>query len=172
MSRLVRKQQVLWLSGVIVVLTIISVIGLQPGRSLPVPTPTGLVIKQSPHSVPETERRFISILEEKGLTVFTTVDHAQNAAQADEGGLTLPPTRVVIFGNPQLGTPLMQCGPSIAIDLPQKLLIWEDSTGQVQVAYNDPRYLAGRHRLRDCGSDVIRQIAGALNNFSDATVTP
>ena len=169
MSRLVRKQQVLALSGVIVVLTMISVIGLQPGRSLPVPTPTGLVIKQSPHSVAETERRFISVLEEKGLNVFATVDHAQNA---EGSGLALPPTRVVIFGNPELGTPLMQCSPSTAIDLPQKLLIWEDSAGQVQIAYNDPRYLAGRHRLKECGNDVIQQIAGALDNFSDAAVLP
>ncbi len=176
MSKLVRKQ-ILGLSGVIVILTMVSVIGLQPGRfsvgeaapTLPIPMPTGLVIKQSPHSVAETESRFVRILEEKGLNVFATVDHAQNAEGA---GLVLPPTRVVIFGNPKLGTPLMQCSQSIAIDLPQKLLIWEDNAGQVQIAYNDPRYLGGRHRLGDCGNDVIQQIAGALDSFSNQAVMP
>lgn len=168
MSKLLRKRQ-LGLSGAIALLALVSVFGLQPGRSLPIPTPTGLVVKQSPHSVAETESRFISTLEEKGLNVFATIDHAQNAEGA---GLTLPPTRVIIFGNPQLGTPLMQCSRSIAIDLPQKLLIWEDEAGQVQIAYNDPRYLGGRHRLGECGNDVIQQIAGALDNFSDAAVMP
>ncbi|MGB3292857.1 MAG: DUF302 domain-containing protein [Phormidesmis sp.] len=168
MSKLLRKRQ-LGLSGAIALLALVSVFGLQPGRSLPIPTPTGLVVKQSPHSMAETESRFISTLEEKGLNVFATIDHAQNAEGA---GLTLPPTRVIIFGNPQLGTPLMQCSRSIAIDLPQKLLIWEDEAGQVQIAYNDPRYLGGRHRLGECGNDVIQQIAGALDNFSDAAVMP
>ncbi len=127
------------------------------------------MIKQSPYSVAETESRFVSLIEAKGLNVFATVDHAQNAESA---GLNLPPTRVVIFGNPQLGTPLMQCAPSIAIDLPQKMLIWEEESGQVQIAYNDPRYLGGRHRLGNCGNNVIQQIAGALDNFSDATIRP
>ncbi|MEM9092716.1 MAG: DUF302 domain-containing protein [Cyanobacteria bacterium P01_F01_bin.53] len=132
------------------------------------PSPTGLVIKQSPHSVEDTEQRFISILEEKGLNVFATVDHAQNAEGA---GLSLRPTRVVIFGNPKLGTPLMQCAQSLAIDLPQKMLIWEDEDGQVQVAYNDPRYLGGRHQLGACGNEVIQTIAGALDNFSNGAIS-
>ncbi len=165
------------MSGAITVLAVTSIMGSQPGRfslgkaspTRPVPTPTGLVIKQSPYSVAETESRFVSLIEAKGLNVFATVDHAQNAVSA---GLNLPPTRVVIFGNPQLGTPLMQCAPSIAIDLPQKMLIWEDESGQVQIAYNDPRYLGGRHRLGNCGNNVIQQIAGALDNFSDATIRP
>ncbi|MFK8186400.1 MAG: DUF302 domain-containing protein [Phormidesmis sp.] len=138
-------------------------------NSLPVPTPTGLIIKPSAHSVEETERRFISTIEARGLNVFTTVDHAQNATGA---GLTLPPTRVVIFGNPKLGTPLMQCAQSLAIDLPQKLLIWENEDGQVQIAYNDPRYLGGRHRLGSCGNKVIQQVAGALDGLSNAAVSP
>ncbi|MEM6450429.1 MAG: DUF302 domain-containing protein [Cyanobacteria bacterium P01_D01_bin.105] len=138
-------------------------------NSLPVPTPTGLVIKDSSHSVEETERRFVSLLEERGLNVFATVDHMQNAAGV---GLDLPPTKVVIFGNPKLGTPLMQCAQSLAIDLPQKLLIWEDETGQVQVAYNDPRYLGGRHRLGSCGNEVIQRVAGALDNLSGVAIAP
>ena len=100
---------------------------------------------------------------------MATVDHTQNAAGV---GLDLLPTRVVIFGNPNLGTPLMQCAQSLAIDLPQKMLIWEDETGQVSVAYNDPRYLGGRHQLGDCGNQVIQQIAGALDNLSNGAIAP
>lgn len=176
MKKSIRKQMLMrraiGIGGAIAVFTgaiALSLNARSVGQSFSVPTPTGLVIKQSPHSVEETEQRFISILEEKGLTVMTTVDHAQNAAGA---GLELPPTKVVIFGNPKLGTPLMQCGPSIAIDLPQKMLIWEDEAGQVNVAYNDPRYLGGRHQLGACGNDVIQQIAGALDNFSNGAIAP
>ena len=144
--------------------------GAQKGQSLPIPTPTGLVIKPSAHSVEETEQRFVNLLEERGLNVLAIVDHhAQNAQGA---GLNLPPTRVVIFGNPKLGTPLMQCRQSIAIDLPQKMLIWEDESGEVQIAYNDPRYLGGRHQLGGCGNEAIQQVAGALDNFSNEAARP
>ena len=130
-------------------------------------SPTGLIVKASPYSVEETEARFKQILEARGLNLFATVDHAQNATGA---GLELLPTRVVIFGNPQLGTPLMQCQQSIAIDLPQKVLIWEDEQGQVQLAYNDPQYLGGRHRLDGCGVEVLKTISGALNNLTDGAL--
>lgn len=162
-------KQLLGIGSVLSILFIAMAIGSRPGASLPVPTPTGLVIKQSPHSVEDTEARFVSILEEKGLTIFTTIDHTQNAEGA---GLDLRPTRVVIFGNPKLGTPLMQCAQSIAIELPQKMLIWEDETGQVQVGYNDPRYLGGRHQLGACGNEVIQTIGGALDNFSNGAIAP
>ncbi|MEO0705013.1 MAG: DUF302 domain-containing protein [Cyanobacteria bacterium J06649_5] len=162
-------KQILGFGGVIALLFIAMAVGSRPGASLPVPSPTGLVIKQSPHSVEDTQQRFVSILEEKGLNVFATIDHAQNAEGA---GLSLRPTRVVIFGNPKLGTPLMECGPSLAIDLPQKMLIWEGDDGQVQIAYNDPRYLGGRHQLGACGNEVIQTIAGALDNFSNGAIAP
>lgn len=162
-------RQILGLGGVIAVFGLALTVGIRSGNTLPTPTPTGLIIKESAHSVEETERRFVSLLEEKGLNVFATVDHAQNAAGAN---LELPPTRVVIFGNPKLGTPLMQCAQSLAIDLPQKMLIWEDENGQIKVAYNDPRYLGGRHRLGSCGNEVIQQIAGALDNFSSGATNP
>lgn len=161
-------RQLLSFGGIMAILFTAMAISSRPGESLPVPSPTGLVIKQSPHSVEDTEQRFISILEEKGLNVFATVDHAQNAEGA---GLSLRPTRVVIFGNPKLGTPLMQCAQSLAIDLPQKMLIWEDEDGQVQIAYNDPRYLGGRHQLGACGNEVIQTIAGALDNFSNGAIS-
>lgn len=131
--------------------------------------PTGLIVKSSPHSVEETEARFRQILDAKGLNLFATVDHAQNASGA---GLELRPTRVVIFGNPKVGTPLMQCQQTIAIDLPQKVLIWEDEQGQVQLAYNDPQYLGGRHRLDGCGIESLKTISGALNNLTNGAISP
>ncbi|MGB3138414.1 MAG: DUF302 domain-containing protein [Nodosilinea sp.] len=143
---------------------------IMPQRSATaqVTTPAGLVIKPSPYSVEETESRFIQTLESQGLNVFATIDHAQNAVGA---GLELPPTRVVIFGNPKAGTPLMQCQQSIGIDLPQKLLIFQDEQG-VQIAYNDPRYLGGRHRLDGCGAQVIANVAEALNGLTEQAIAP
>ena len=76
-----------------------------------------------------------------------------------------------MFGNPKLGTPLMQCEQSIALDLPQKMLIWEDEAGDVSLAYTDPSYLSRRHKLKGCGEDAIKTIASALNNFSEGAVT-
>jgi uncharacterized protein (DUF302 family) len=140
----------------------------QRSATAQITTPTGLIIKPSPYSVEETENRFIQTLESNGLNVFATVDHAQNAADAS---LELLPTRVVIFGNPQAGTPLMQCQQSIGIDLPQKLLIFQDQQG-VQIAYNDPRYLGGRHRLNGCGAQVIANVAEALNGLTDQAIAP
>lgn len=150
-------------------------LGFWLGRVLPqrsataqVTAATGLIIKSSPYSVEETESRFIQVLESKGLNVFATVDHSQNAVAA---GLGLPPTRVVIFGNPNAGTPLMQCQQSIGIDLPQKLLIFQAEQG-VQIAYNDPRYLGGRHRLGSCGAPVIDNVAAALDGLTNQAIAP
>jgi len=139
----------------------------QFAQAQPKPSSTGLVVKASGYSVEETRDRFTKILENKGLTLFAVIDHAENAANAE---LSLRPTTMVLFGNPKLGTPLMQCEQSLAIDLPQKVLIWEDEAGQVQLAYNDPRYLGGRHRLGSCGSAVIQQISKALAGLTNAAL--
>jgi len=91
-----------------------------------------------------------------------TIDHAANAASVDED---LRPTRVVLFGNPALGTPLMQASQSAGIDLPQKLLVWEDEAGDVRVTYNDPEYVAERHGIE--GQDErLATIAGALRTIA------
>lgn len=121
--------------------------------------PDGLIMKRSAHSVGETLDRLESVLEAKGLTIFARVDHAAGAAGA---GLALAPTQVLIFGNPKLGTPLMQSNRTIAIDLPQKALAFRDAEGQVWLAYNDPQYLAARHDIEDRG-DVIQRISNALD---------
>ena len=98
------------------------------------------------------------------MNVFGRINHA---AGAEKAGLTLAPTELVIFGNPKVGTPLMNCERTIAIDLPQKALIWEDEGGDVWLAYNDPAELAKRHDLKGCEA-VIEKVAGALANFAKA----
>jgi len=122
----------------------------------------GLIRTESPYSVATTLDRLADALKAKGLTVFARVDHAANAAGA---GLDLPPTRVLIFGNPRLGTPLMRERRSVAIDLPQKALAWKDKDGQVWLAYNDPAWLAERHGL-DPDSGTLGKIDKALERFS------
>jgi len=159
--------QILSLGGALTVLFTAVITGVRGQENTP--EVTGLVVKQSPYSVEETEARFISILEEKELNIFATVDHAENATNAE---LELRPTRVVIFGNPKLGTPLMQCAQSMAIDLPQKMLIWEDAAEQVHLAYNDPQYLSDRHALGECESETIEKIALALDQLSSGAISP
>jgi uncharacterized protein (DUF302 family) len=107
----------------------------------------GLVRLASPYSVAETAERFVNKAKKRGLTIFKRVDHRAGAASVD---MDLRPTRVVIFGNPKGGTPLMQCAQTVGIDLPMKALIWEDGSGQAWLGYNDPAYLAKRHELSDC----------------------
>lgn len=124
----------------------------------------GMVVSQSEHSVSDTADQLVSALESKGMTVFKRVDHSEGAKGA---GLELRPTEVVIFGNPKVGTPLMQCSQSVAIDLPQKMLIWQDEAGDVWLAYNDPGYLAERHNIEGC-DEVLAKVSTALENFAAA----
>ena len=124
----------------------------------------GMISMKSAHSVKETTDRLDRILRDKGMTVMKRVDHAAGAASV---GRQLRPTELLIFGNPRIGTPLMQCNPGVAIDLPQKALIWEDDSGRVWLAYNDPKYLALRHDLRGC-EEILDKVATALGNFSAA----
>ena len=129
---------------------------------------TGLVAIKSPHSVADTADRLEAALKAKGMTIFNRIDHAAGAASV---GAELRPTQLVIFGNPKIGTPLMQCSQSIGIDLPQKALIWQDAAGQTWFGYNDPHYLAERHQLQGC-QEVLDKVAGALNNFALAATKP
>jgi uncharacterized protein (DUF302 family) len=104
----------------------------------------GIIDVPSNHSVDETVNKIETILKSKGITLFAVIDHSGGAAQV---GLTMPPTKLVIFGNPKGGTPLMLASPSVAIDLPLKLLVWQDTQGKVWVSYNSPEYLQQRHNL-------------------------
>jgi uncharacterized protein (DUF302 family) len=102
----------------------------------------GIVTSQSKYSVDETVARLQSLLEAKGIKLFAIVDHSGEAASA---GLQMPPTKLLIFGNPKGGTPVMVATPSAAIDLPLKILVAADTNGKVSISWNDPAYLQERH---------------------------
>ena len=113
----------------------------------------GIVCRKSKHSVDETVERLKSTLQAKGVTLFALVDHS---GEAQKVGLTMPPTKLLIFGNPKGGTPLMLASPSIALDLPLKILVAQDKDGTVNVCYNTPEYLQQRH---DLPPDLLPNIA-------------
>lgn len=127
----------------------------------------GLVAVKSAFNVDQTAQRLEQALRAKGAGVVASVDHAAAAAKI---GLQLRPTRVVIFGNPRAGTPLMQCAQTMGIDLPQKALVWEDETGQTWVGYNDVSFLAKRHNLRQCEA-AINANAEALASIARQAAT-
>lgn len=127
-------------------------------------TADSVISVKSGYSVAATTKRLEKTLEEKGFTVFSVINHQQNAANVE---LDLAPTQVVIFGNPKVGTLLMQCSKTVAIDLPQKALVWEDENGNVWLSYNDPRYLQHRHKIEGC-NEVVAKISNVLANLSQA----
>jgi uncharacterized protein (DUF302 family) len=102
----------------------------------------GIASQLSHHTVDETVARLRSLLEAKGVTLFALVDHS---GEAEKAGLKMRPTKLLIFGNPAGGTPVMLAAPGIAIDLPLKILVWEDALGKVWLSWNTPEYLAHRH---------------------------
>lgn len=106
--------------------------------------PEGIVNLPTHSSVDKTIARLQALLQEKGIQVFALIDHSGEAKCA---GIEMRPTKLLIFGNPKAGTPLMLAAPSIAIDLPLKLLVWEDADGQAWISYNAPAYLQHRHSL-------------------------
>ena len=113
----------------------------------------GITDKPSSHSVQETVGRLKEILQAKGITLFALVDHS---GEAEKVGMKMPPTKLLIFGNPKAGTPLMLAAPSSAIDLPLKILVWEDGKGKVWVSYNNADYIKERHNLPQ---DLMQNIA-------------
>ena len=110
----------------------------------PVEKENGIVDVPSNYSVDETVERVKNILQAKGIALFALIDHS---GEAEKVGMKMPPTKLLIFGSPKAGTPLMLAAPSIAIDLPLKILVWEDAKGKVWLSYNSPKYLAERHGL-------------------------
>jgi uncharacterized protein (DUF302 family) len=127
----------------------------------------GLVAVKSPHSAQVTMDKLESVAKEKGLNIFARIDHAAGAAKI---GKTLRPTAVLIFGNPQGGTPFMECGQSVGIDLPLKALVWQDEASQVWVGYNDPAWIAKRHGVESCA--VVPNLQKALQGLTAAAVAP
>ena len=124
----------------------------------------GIIKIKSAHSVAETINKLEAVLNKKGMTIFKRVDHTAGAAKAD---LELRPTELLIFGNPKVGTPLMLCSQTAALDLPQKALAYEDKNGQVWLAYNDPAYMAKRHGIKGC-EKPLQKVSNALANFTKA----
>jgi|SRR5579872_5504078 len=114
---------------------------------------TGIVSLPSNHSVDQTVEKLHGILKAKGVKVFAFIDHS---GEAEKAGMQMRPTKLLIFGNPNAGTPLMIASPTIAIDLPLKILVWEDSNGKAWVTYNTPAYLQTRHHLP---SHLVQNIA-------------
>jgi uncharacterized protein (DUF302 family)/uncharacterized membrane protein YidH (DUF202 family) len=113
----------------------------------------GIINKLSNNSVDQTVEKLKNILQSKGVTLFALVDHS---GEAEKVGMKMRPTKLLIFGSPKAGTPLMLAAPSIAIDLPLKILVWEDGQGKVWVSYNSPDYLRERHGLPQ---DLLQNIA-------------
>jgi uncharacterized protein (DUF302 family) len=107
-------------------------------------TGRGIIDQPSNHSVEQTVERLKGILQSKGVRLFALIDHS---GEAEKVGMKMPPTKLLIFGNPKAGTPLMLAAPSSAIDLPLKILVWEDAEGKVWVTYSSPAYLQQRHGL-------------------------
>jgi uncharacterized protein (DUF302 family) len=124
----------------------------------------GIITLASPHSVPDTLDRLEQILRSKNITIFSRVDHS---GEAEKVGLHMPPTQLLIFGNPRGGTPLMLAEPLSAIDLPLKALAWQDPAGNVFLSYNDPHYLQQRFSLPDT---LLAPIAG-LDTLLQQVVT-
>ena len=118
----------------------------------------GVINVQSSFNVQETADRMENVLKEKGMTVFNRIRHSEAASKA---GIELRDTELILFGNPKVGSPLMKCQQSVAIDLPQKALIWEDSEAKVWISYNDPRYLEKRHNITGC-EEVLVKVEKAL----------
>jgi uncharacterized protein (DUF302 family) len=128
----------------------------------------GMVSLKSSFDVATTADRLEESLKKKGMTLFARIDHGDAAAKA---GLELGQMELMIFGNPKVGTKLMQCAASVGIDLPQKALIWRDTAGQVWFSYNSPQYLASRHELKGC-DEVIGKVSKALENFARSATAP
>ena len=128
----------------------------------------GLIVLKSSHGVGESIDRAEALFKQKGITVFVRVPHSKGAAGV---GIEIPDLELLIFGNPKLGSPLMQSQPTTAIDLPLKMIAWQDADGQVWLAYNDPAWIAQRHGVSDRDA-VVAKMTGVLKGLSAKIVGP
>ena len=129
----------------------------------------GLATVKSAYGVKDTIDRLAAHVIAKGMKVFARIDHAQGASEV---GLALRPTELLIFGNAKGGTPLMQSVQSTGIDLPLKILVWQDADGATWVSYNDPAWLAHRHGLDDSTKTTVNTLTAALNAIATKATTP
>ena len=127
----------------------------------------GMLNVESQFSVEDTANRLETILNEKGMTIFNRIRHSEAAAKV---GIQLRDTQLVLFGNPKAGSPLMKCQQSMAIDLPQKALIWKDENDKVWISHNDLRFMQKRHDIQGC-EKVIAKVSGILAKVTTAAAT-
>jgi uncharacterized protein (DUF302 family) len=125
----------------------------------------GLITIKSSYGPQETVDKFEAAVKAKGLTVFAKVDHAAGAAAV---GLPLQPTQLIIFGNAKGGTPLMQSAQTGGIDLPMKVLVWQDASGDTWLSYNDPEWIAKRHGLGQAVEAPVKAMSAGLHSFAGA----
>lgn len=125
----------------------------------------GLIAVKSPYSAKDTMNRLEELVKQRSLNVFARIDHAAGASKV---GKSLRPTELLIFGNPQGGTPFMECAQSVGIDLPLKMLVWEDASSQVWLGYNDPAFIAQRHGVAQC--PAVESLRKALTGLTEATI--
>ncbi len=112
----------------------------------------GIVTRPSPFTVSDTIARLQNALAAKGIRLFALVDHS---GEAEKVGLAMPPTKLLIFGNPAAGTPVMLAAPTAALDLPLKILVWQDPAGTVQLSWNSPAWLQQRHAIPDALLSIL-----------------
>jgi len=125
----------------------------------------GMINVESSLNVEHTADKMEQVLKEKGMTIFNRIEHTKGAKKV---GIKLRDTVVIIFGNPKAGSPLMKCAQTVALDLPQKALIWQDKNAKVWVSYNSPQYLAQRHSIKGCDKNLskIEKALAAIVNLS------
>jgi uncharacterized protein (DUF302 family) len=127
----------------------------------------GTINVPSDFSVEQTADRFEKVLQKKNMTIFGRVKHSDSALKL---GIELRPTELFLFGNPKVGSPLMRCEQQVAIDLPQKALVWQDEQGKVWISYNAPKYLKERHNISGC-EEVLQKLEGALGGLTKAAAS-
>ncbi len=125
----------------------------------------GVTNIKSSHNVQATVDSLLKILNAKGMKIFAQIDHSKGAKSV---GKELHPTQLIIFGNPNVGTILMQCNQQVGLDLPQKMLVWQDAKNQTWISFNNPNYLAERHNIQKCNEKLITKIKTILKNIAIA----
>ena len=129
---------------------------------------TGVITKTSKVDFEQTYQQLRTVIDNNpNLKIIAELNHQGNAATVD---LELLPTRIIMFGNPRLGTPLMQNAQTIGLDLPQKILVYQEASGTVKVAYNDPLYLKNRHGITE-NAAILEKISGALNKLTEVAIS-
>lgn len=141
--------------------------GTSDKTEMPADSEKTTVVIPSAFSVKDTADNLSAILKDKGLTEFARINHAENAEKA---GMKLRPTELIIFGNPKVGTPIMLCAQEAGIDLPQKMLIWQDEADKVWLSYNTPDYMKKRHSIEGC-DEVLGKVTKVLGAVSKAATS-